>query len=190
MDYDYIEMLVLQAKNQDYNAKEKLVDEFTPFIVNHALKSFIYGYEFEDIKSECYKILLKCISSYNSETHRFISYATNSIKNGICTIARKSKRRCVCDGIEALSIHDDGMENMGSKELNLEDVVCNNAEYEALNTIINKLSSEEKELINFIFFNENTTKEYASLKNICYSTALQRKSTILNKLSKNLKIYF
>ena len=51
MDYDYIEMLVLQAKNQDYNAKEKLVDEFTPFIVNHALKSFIYGYEFEDIKS-------------------------------------------------------------------------------------------------------------------------------------------
>ena len=32
MDYDYIEMLVLQAKNQDYNAKEKLVDEFTPFI--------------------------------------------------------------------------------------------------------------------------------------------------------------
>lgn len=79
---------------------------------------------------------------------------------------------------------------MDSKELNLEEVVCNNAEYEALNTIINKLSSEEKELINFIFFNENTTKEYASLKNICYSTALQRKSTVLNKLSKNLKIYF
>ena len=26
MDYDYIEMLVLQAKNQDYNAKEKLVE--------------------------------------------------------------------------------------------------------------------------------------------------------------------
>lgn len=190
MDYDYIEMLVLKAKNQNHDAKEKLIDEFTPFIVNHALKSFIYGYEFEDIKSECYKILLKCIYSYNPETHRFISYATNSIKNGICTIARKTKRRCICDGVEALSIHDYGMENLDSKESNLEDVVCSNAEYEALNNIINELNSDEKELINFIFYNENTTKEYANLKSICYSTALQRKNTLLNKLSKNLKIYF
>ena len=50
MDYDYIEMLVLQAKNQDYNAKEKLVDEFTPFIVNHALKSFIYDMNLKILK--------------------------------------------------------------------------------------------------------------------------------------------
>lgn len=82
------------------------------------------------------------------------------------------------------------MENLDSKESNLEDVVCSNAEYEALNNIINELNSDEKELINFIFFNENTTKEYANLKSICYSTALQRKNTLLNKLSKNLKIYF
>lgn len=190
MDYDYIEELVRKTKNNDENAKEKLIEEFTPFIVNLSLKSSIYGYEFEDIKNECYKILLKCLYSYKPETHRFIAYASNSIKNGICTIARKSKRRCMCDGIEALSIYDDGMDNIGSKELNVEDMICTNAEYETLNAVINTLKPEEKELVKFIFFNENSTKEYANIKSICYSTALQRKSAVLNKLSKNFKISF
>ena len=83
MNYDYIESLVRQSKDGDINSKEKLLEEFKPFIINISKRTFIYGYEFEDIINECYRILLKCISLYKIENHRFVAYATNGIKNNI-----------------------------------------------------------------------------------------------------------
>ena len=49
MDYDYIEKLVSDCKNGDKNSKEKLIEEFKPYIINISKRTFIYGYEFEDL---------------------------------------------------------------------------------------------------------------------------------------------
>ena len=59
MNYDYIESLVIKSKDGDEESKEKLVNEFKPFIINLSKRTFIHGYEFQDIMNECYRILFK-----------------------------------------------------------------------------------------------------------------------------------
>lgn len=89
MNYNHIENLVRLSKAGDKYSKEELVKEFKPFIINISKKTFINGYEFEDIMNECYKSLFQCISLYRTENHRFVAYATNGIKNNINDLIRK-----------------------------------------------------------------------------------------------------
>ena len=49
MDYDYIEKLVSSCKDGDKDSKEKLIEEFRHFMVNLSKRTYIYGYEFEDL---------------------------------------------------------------------------------------------------------------------------------------------
>ncbi len=190
MDYDYIEALVVKAKNGDTIAKEKLIAEFKPYILNISKRTFIYGYELQDIQSECYHIFFKCLAMYNVDTHRFVAYATNGIKNSISYLIEKNKNRSSAEGIEAFSLYDEVKDKLLSEETTMEDVICDNAEYEVLNNVLNKLNEDEKDLINFVFFKENTTKNYAKAKNMCYSTALLKRKTILNKICNDFKISF
>ena len=55
MDYDYVENLVKKSKANDKTAQEELLKEFEPFIINISSKVHLNGYDFDDIKSECYK---------------------------------------------------------------------------------------------------------------------------------------
>lgn len=57
MNYDYIEDLVRKSKDGDEVSKEKLIEEFRPFIFNLSKRTFIPGYDFDDFKNECYRIL-------------------------------------------------------------------------------------------------------------------------------------
>lgn len=45
MNYDYIERLVKSTKAKNEKSKEKLIEEFRPFIMNLSKKTFINGYE-------------------------------------------------------------------------------------------------------------------------------------------------
>ena len=90
MNYDYIEDLVRKSKDGDKTSKEKLIEEFRPFITNLSKRTFIPGYDFDDFRNECYRILFKCISLYRTESHRFVAYATNGIKNNINDLIRTS----------------------------------------------------------------------------------------------------
>ncbi len=65
MDYKYIETLARKAKDGDVHSKEQLAEEFKPFIINLANKTFIHGYDFYDLQNECYHSLFKCLSLYN-----------------------------------------------------------------------------------------------------------------------------
>ena len=91
MNYDYIESLVIDAKSGNESAKEKLVQEFKPFIVKLSYKTFIHGYDKNDLINEGYKVLFKCVSLYKTESHRFVAYAINGIKNGINDLIRHYK---------------------------------------------------------------------------------------------------
>ena len=64
------------------------------------------------------------------------------------------------------------------------EALCTKCDYEELRFAINNLTAAEKELIKFVFFKNNTVRTYANQKNMCYSTASQRKKVALTKLSK------
>lgn len=187
MNYDYIESLVRQSKDGDINSKEKLLEEFKPFIINISKRTFIYGYEFEDIINECYRILLKCISLYKIENHRFVAYATNGIKNSINDLIRSSlKKNNIC-GSSVLTI-DSFVENTCiDNDPMVEDILCNKYDHDCLKYAMSCLNQEELELINHIFYNNLTLKSYADKKNICYSYAFKKKRHVLNKLLTHIK---
>src|SRR5471030_1860774 len=107
MNFEYIEELVTKCKNGDALSKEKLAEEFRPLIFNISKKTFIHGYAIHDIQNEGYKTLFNCVSLYNSEKHRLVAYASNSIRNNINDLIRRIKIRSATEGNDALSLHED-----------------------------------------------------------------------------------
>ncbi|OOM16046.1 sigma-70 family RNA polymerase sigma factor [Clostridium saccharobutylicum] len=189
MDYEYIEDLVSKAKTNDESSKEKLVQEFRPLIINICKRTFIHGYDKNDIQNECYKTLFKCLLMYNLQSHRFVSYATNAIKNNINDLIRKFKNRSSFEGQEVLCLSDNLEQNLVSNEENLEDILCNKYDYEYLKLALSILNDEEKELIDFIFLKNNSTASYSLLKNIPYTTMIRRKKASLAKLNRCIAKY-
>ncbi|ACD23338.1 sigma-70 family RNA polymerase sigma factor [Clostridium botulinum] len=182
MDFKYAEMLAKKSKDGDNLSKEKLIEEFRPFIRNLSRKTFIHGYDKNDIENECYKNLFKCLNSYDLRKHRFVAYATNGIKNNLNNLIKKSKNRDNAEGSPALTLTDNLEHTLPSNNENLEDILCDRCDLEILKAAIENLTEEEQELIDFIFFKNNTIKLYSDLKNMCYSTAVNRKTVTLRKI--------
>ena len=90
MNYDYIESLVIKSKDKEPEATNKLINEFTPYIINISKKTFIPSYTYEDILSECYTSLLVAIKKYDLNRHRFVAYALTTIKNNLWLLAKRN----------------------------------------------------------------------------------------------------
>lgn len=182
MDFDYVEALVIKCKNNDELSKEKLASEFRPLILNISKRTFIDGYDFYDIQNECYHSLFKCVSVYNLEKHRFVAYATNAIKNNVNDLIRKIKSKSCINGYETLSFCDDFEKELPSEDISLEDLLCEKCDYEDLKLALRNLTKDEMDLVDFVFFKNNTLQKYASQKSMCYSTAILRKKLTLKKI--------
>jgi len=185
VDYECIEKLVNAAKAGDTKAKENLVMEFTPLINSISRRTFIHGYEACDIKNECFTTLFKCISKYKIDNHRFVAYATNSIKNNINYLIRESIKRNALDGFMSLSLDDKLIDFLPSATYSIDEKLCCLDDYNDLSYAIkNNLTEEEKQLVSFLFFKENTLTNYAASNSISYVAASKRKKKVLNKLKK------
>lgn len=184
MNFEYIEELVTKCKNNDKASKEKLALEFRPFIINISKKTFIDRYDIQDIQNQCYETLFKCVHLYESKKHRFVGYAVSSIKNNLNHLVKKTKIRNSTDGNDALSLHADVENELISQDISLDNLFSEECDYEELRFALNKLNEDEKALIDFIFFKNNTIRTYSYIKNMCYSTACQRRDVILKKLFK------
>ncbi|WP_160680832.1 sigma-70 family RNA polymerase sigma factor [Clostridium sp. C8-1-8] len=188
MDYKHIESLVLLCKANNEEAKETLVSEFNPFIINLCKKSFVSGYEFEDIRNECYKALFNCIKLYNPEKHRFVAYATNALKNSVNCLIRKSVRRQKTYGSKVV-ILDTTLENIACCDMNfVEDIIYQNQVKSQINSVINTLTEEEKELVKYVFYEGYSMRKYSDLSDLPYYKVVDMKGNILAKLKNGLKV--
>jgi len=186
MNFSKIENLVLLCKSGDTKSKEQLVEEFTPFILNLSKKSYVHGFEFEDLKNECYKTLFKCVQLYNADRHRFVAYATNAIKNSINYLIRSSARKDDREGPRTL-ILSDNLEHVLSYNMDfIEDNICKKILDEKLKIAIESLSLDEQRLIEFVYYKKYSLKRYASYRGIPYSKAVSIKVKSLNKLKEIL----
>lgn len=184
MNFNEIETLVAAAKSENKLSKEKLAEEFKPFIINLSNKTFISGYDREDIQNECYRILFNCVSVYNLDRHRFVGYAMSGIRKSLNDLIERSIKRSATEGSEALILSDNLEHVLPSQMDTLDDILYNKTTSELLKNAINSLSNEEKELIIFIYFKNSSLRTYAYWKNMCYSTAGKKKKNILNKLKR------
>jgi len=188
MDYEKIENLVVRAKSFDKEATLDLITEFTPLMRSLSRKTHISNYAYEDINQECVISLLKCIEKYNLETHKFVAYATNGIKNNLNYLIRKNLVHREITSQDSLtptgSLEDLNIGVAEEIDLNLIDEYNKKLIKKA---VVNCLNDEQKELFIYIKLKKNTVKEYAKLKNISYTTAAKRKNIVLKILSEFMK---
>lgn len=181
MDFNFVEDLVLKVRENNEAAKEELVNQFRPFIINLSKKTFIHGYDFNDIQSECYITLFNCVEKYNTNSHKFVGYATNGIKNGINCLIRKALNNKPTHGSDALTFSSDLGDCLATDDDMLQALV-DNCDSEEIRVAFDQLSSEEKELLDFIVIKGQSIRLYSYWKNLCYSTAVNRKALTLAKL--------
>jgi DNA-directed RNA polymerase specialized sigma subunit len=92
------------------------------------------------------------------------------------------------EGPGALILDDSLSSTFCEASESLEKLVINQANIAKLKAAMKNLSTDEKELITFVYFNGNTLKSYANLKSIGYSAAASKKTSILRKLKKALNM--
>lgn len=185
INYKEMENLVLLSKNGDENAKEKILSEFTPFIISLCKKSHVTSFDFEDLKQECYKTLFKCVKMYNPNTHRFVAYATNGIKNSMHYLIRTSINRDKRDGKNSL-IMDSILETLLSSDTDeVDNIIYKKMCREKLKTSLSHLNPQEKEFIDYVFFKGYSMRKFSQTKEIPYTKALNLRGSSLKKLRDN-----
>lgn len=183
MDYKYIESLLLSAKNGDIPSIEKLTEEFTLLIKSLCNKTYLTNYTKEDLQEECYLTLFKCIKTYNPESHRFVAYATNAIKNNLNYLIRKNlihKEITSQDCLTSTGSLDDL--NLSSRN-NIDEELLHSHTKKVILEAIKILSDEEKELFIYVMLKKNTLKSYSELKNISYSSTSKIKAKVLKTIA-------
>ncbi|WP_294355579.1 sigma-70 family RNA polymerase sigma factor [uncultured Clostridium sp.] len=190
MDFDYIEELVAKAKNNDDLCKEALVNEFRPFIINFCKKTYVDGYDFEDLQNECYSALFVAVEKYNVEHHRFVSYSIKIIKNTIYSLISKKEKLKKIDGISSLW-ESTNMEFFGeTTHDSIDSNILFQQEKSSIIKAINNLSKEEKYIIEHTVLRKNSMLEFSKTSNIPYSTLIRKRKCIINKLYNYVKDEF
>ena len=187
MDFKEIEIIVSKCKEGDDASKEKLANEFRPFIINISKKTFVHGYSEEDIRSECYRILFHSVQLYKCESHRFVAYATNALKNTIHALIKQNLRRDALEGAASLTFTDKLSETLPSSDPSLDDILCHKFSSLAFNEILEDLTPNEKELLNYIYIEKNSLASYSTYKNISYAVARKILKKLLCKLRHKLE---
>lgn len=189
MDFSYIETLVKKSKDGDSASKEELALQFKPFIINLSKKTFIDGYDKQDIMNECYRILFRCVDIYDTSRHRFVAYATNGIKNSIYYLVTRSIKFSTIHGQSSQILTDEFVNSIVSDDMTTEDLLCKKYDFKPLEYAIKQLNKKEKTLINHVFFKKKKLKDYAISNNISYSYATKFKRHTLDKLHTHIDNY-
>ena len=79
------------------------------------------------------------------------------------------------------------VDNLADKSVDVEKLVETKEAIEALNTALSELNDEEREIINALYFQEETTREVADIFKISHPALIKRKNKILEKLKTILK---
>ncbi len=186
MELEYVEQLVYELKNENINTTEEIIELFSPFIINLAKRTYINGYTFEDIKSECYKSLLYALNKYKVGNKSFAKYAFTAIRNNLNDLIRRRISHYESDGQCALTLTDNLEYILVSEDEPLCETAYKNICFSTLKNIISTLNKDEKELLTFIYVQNKSLASYSVLKNINYYKARYLREQLLKKLKQKL----
>ena len=185
---------VIQARDGDIEAKNKLIEHNLRLVVFLAKKYENTGYELDDLVSIGSIGLIKGINTYKPDKNiKLATYASRCIANEILMFLRKNKKRKTEISFEdALNYDNEG------NELHLEDILGTEGdlvskEYEdkvdrmVLQQEIEKLKPRDKQIM-IMRYGLNNTKEYTQ-KEVAELLGISQSyiSRIEKKVIKNLK---
>lgn len=179
---DIIEKII-KAKQGDKEALEYIIKRFTPFIIKTARSIYINGQDIEDLIQIGKISVMKAVDKYDiTRGNGFVSYVMSAVTRNFYNLIRSRVRQGTTYSLN--SQNSEGFELMDSlqSDFNMEEDYEKSEEKFMLMKVLEKLSKEEGELINWIYFQNKTLEKYAREKDICYKTALNRKKKVLIKL--------
>lgn len=174
-----LEELVKRGKEGDQEALHLLMDKYKPLILKLASKYRIPSYEFEDVVQYGYLTLIKAIKMYKLESNSFNGYAIRAIRNNILDLFKKNVKLYN-------EINDDRVLNICiDKELTVEEHILAGEEIKRLYKVLDKLSEDEKKIINDYYFNNKTLKTIACENNLNYKKIVKDKKRVLERMKNN-----
>ncbi len=192
------EALLSELKNDNKQAKEKLIEHNLRLVVYISKKFENSGLNLEDLFSIGAIGLIKAVQTYNTDKNiKLATYASRCIENEILMQLRKtSKLKNEVSLDEPLNQDSDG------NELLLQDVIFNenesvskeleqSADKQIIWQILDKLNKREKEIMVLRFGlggnEEKTQKEVADLMGISQSYISRIEKKVLGKMRKDLE---
>ena len=183
-----LENLVELAKTGDKNALEEILFRFKPLLIKLSKSTFIIGYESEDLIQVGYIFIINIIKKYDSKKgSSFTAYVSCALKNNFYNEIRNKVKLNTETSINAKVDGTTEVVDFIASDENIEEDLIKIESHAILSAALKKLSKEEQELLDFVYFKSGTTTKYAELKNIKYITCAKRKTRALEKLRALLK---
>ena len=192
-------VLIRRAQAGERESREVLIEQNLG-LVHHIVKRFLNrGYEAEDLFQIGVIGLIKAINTFNPDKKiKLATYASRCIENEILMyLRRNSKTKLEVSIDEPLNVDWDGNELLLSDILGTdEDVIYRDmeteAEYNALQHAIGKLSKREQTIVQLRFGintrdgEEKTQKEVADLLGISQSYISRLEKRIIKRLRREI----
>lgn len=190
-----MEKLLLQAKNNNFTAKEEIINMYYPLIIKESKRIFLKNITFDDLIQIGIMNLLKAIKLYDLSrgAQSFSSYALWSIKNGYISLLRSEIK--YNDEVSINNFCKDSdieiVDNLIDEKVNIEDSIIKNFSNKEIIEAFKELDSEEKDILTFLYIDNEkpNLSKYCRLINKDYYYCSKLKNRALEKLKFLLKIY-
>jgi RNA polymerase sigma factor (sigma-70 family) len=190
VNHHEIENCVTGAKNGSKEDLLKVLQQYKPFIFKTARNFNIRNYDLYDLEQIGYMAIMKALSKYRTGSCTFSSYAYESIKNAFRYTARQNSKQNKEFSLNvAVSPNGRATEYIDclASDEDLEDNLLKSEEALDMKRVLSKLPSHEMELVNMVYYEGLSLKNYADKKGIPYYEAYKKKDYILNKISSHFK---
>ena len=188
--------LIRNAKNNDILAKEEIIKMYYPLIIKESKRVFLKNRSFEDLIQIGIVHLLKAINLFDLSrgSKSFSSYALWSIKNGYVSLIRSEAKYNDEMSLNLPLYNAPDIEVADSiidENINIEKDVTDSIIYNEINSALDKLDYEERDIIDFLYIDNETSNlsRYSKLRNKDYYYCSCLKKRALMKLKYILKEY-
>ncbi|MBP1889177.1 RNA polymerase sigma factor (sigma-70 family) [Clostridium moniliforme] len=182
--------LIKLAKENNLEAKEKLINKYSPIIKKQIKKySFIDCYDNEDLMQYGIMSILKAINTFDIEkSPSFSAYVKFAIYNNFAYLCRQNNINNKASSLNLQTEEGSEIIDLIEDKLTVEDIFINNYENDRIYKALNILNYEEKRLFKFLMYSgiKCPLKRYSEIYKIKYSTCLYKKSKLAKKLKKIL----
>lgn len=170
--------LIIEAKENDNTAMTEIINKFTPLVIKTARTIYVKGYEFEDLVQVGQASIVKAVQMYDTDRgNGFTTYVSNTITRSLYLLIRKTVKEINCCSLQITNEEGFELIELLPSEEDIEDDYVKREEKVILSKALRKLNEQDKEIIYWFFYENKSLKEYAKYKEVCYKTAVMRKST-------------
>lgn len=181
-------LLVLVKVSKDKvtieDAKNKIVEAFTPYIKTISKSIYINGFDFNDLTSVGQLTVLKCIDAFNPSQGAFDHYTKRAIRLNFHSLIRKNAKHNQTTSLskpigDELTIEDTILDNTNIEE----DFILKCSKKELWN-FISSLEQLEKAIITKCILDKSLTlKDLSLATQMNYRRILRKKDKLLKKLA-------